>query len=99
MDQVHDRRSNDGPGYLFLNSFSSRVSDDWKYVCRRRLYACIIIHKNLKAFINSREITSLPEIKKGICGTSFQLLSKINRCSSQDSFAFQGAGYCEIWAI
>ena len=25
MDPVHDRRSNDGPGYLFLNSFSSRV--------------------------------------------------------------------------
>ena len=36
MDPVHDRRSNDGPGYLFLNSFSSRVSDDWKYVCPRR---------------------------------------------------------------
>ena len=38
MDPVHDRRSNDGPGYLFLNSFSSRVSDDWKYICPRRLY-------------------------------------------------------------
>ena len=27
--------------YLFLNWFSTRVSDDRKYVCGRRLYACI----------------------------------------------------------
>ena len=73
MDRVHDRRSNDGPGYLFLNSFSSRVSDDWKYVCPRRHH--YIIARDQKSDLH---------------GTSFQLLSKINRCSSQDSFAFQG---------
>ena len=82
MDPFHDRRSNDGPDYLFLNSFSSRVSDDWKYVCPRRHH--YIIARDQKSDLH---------------GTSFQLLSKINRCSSQDSFAFQGAWYCEIWAI
>ena len=50
--------------YLFLNWFSTRVSDDRKYVCGRRLYACI----NTRKFkgLDSREITSLPEIKKVI---------------------------------
>ena len=48
--------------YLFLNWFSTRVSDDWKSVCGRRLYACI----NTRKFkgLDSREITSLPVIKK-----------------------------------
>ena len=50
--------------YLFLNWFSTRVGDDRKYVCGRRLYACI----NTRKFkgLDSREITSLPEIKKVI---------------------------------
>ena len=33
---------------LFLNWFSARVSDSWKYVCGRRLYACIITLKFTK---------------------------------------------------
>ena len=53
-----------GTFYLFLNWFSTRVSDDRKYVWGRRPYACI----NTRKFrgLNSREITSLPEIKKVI---------------------------------
>ena len=48
--------------YLFLNWLNTRVSDDRKYVCGRRLYACI----NTRKFkgLDSREITSLPENKK-----------------------------------
>ena len=40
------------------------VSNDWKYVCGRRLYACI----NTRKFkgLDSREITSLPDIEKVI---------------------------------
>ena len=45
--------------YLFLNWFSKRVSDDRKYVCGLRLYACIN-RWTLKS-LGSREITSLPE--------------------------------------
>ena len=50
--------------YLFLNWFSTRVSDDQKYRCGSRLYACI----NTRKFkgLDSREITSLPEIEKVI---------------------------------
>ena len=50
--------------YLFLNWFSTRVSDDRKNVRGRRLYAYI----NTRKFkgLDSREITSLPEIKKVI---------------------------------
>ena len=50
--------------YLFLNWFSTRVTDDRKYVCCRRLYARI----NTRKFkgLDSREITSLQEIKKVI---------------------------------
>ena len=50
--------------YLFLSWFSTRVSDDRKYVCGRRLYACI--KKKKFNGLDSREITSLPEIKKVI---------------------------------
>ena len=50
--------------YLFLNWFSTRVSEDRKYVGGRRQYACINIWK-FKG-LDSREITSLPEIKKVI---------------------------------
>ena len=31
--------------FLFLKRFSTRVSDDQKYLCSRRLYACINIRK------------------------------------------------------
>ena len=50
--------------YLFLNWFSTRVSDDRKYVCGRRLCACM----NTRKFkgIDSRAITSLPDIEKVI---------------------------------
>ena len=50
--------------YLFLNWFSTRVSNDWKYICGCRLYACIKTRK-FKG-LDSREITSLPQIKKVI---------------------------------
>ena len=46
---------------LFLNWFSTCVSDDRRYVCDCRLYACIITQK-FKG-LDSRQITSLPEIK------------------------------------
>ena len=46
---------------------STRVSDNRKYVCGRRLYGCIIARK-FKG-LHSREITSLPEIKKNVMGT------------------------------
>ena len=50
--------------YLFLNWFSTRVSNDHKYLCSTRLYACI----NTRKFegLDSREMTSLPDIKKVI---------------------------------
>ena len=63
---------------LFLNYLSTRVSADRTYVCSGRLYACL----NTRKFksLDSREITSLPEIKKSdLHGTSFQSLPKINR--------------------
>ena len=49
--------------FLLISEFySTRVSDDRKYVCGRRLYARI----NTRKFkgLDSREITSLLEIKK-----------------------------------
>ena len=64
--------------YFFLNWFSTRVSDDQKYVCGRRLYVCI----NTRKFkgLDSRKITSLPEIKKVIyMARHFQSSPKINR--------------------
>ena len=50
--------------FLFLNWFSTRVSDDQKYLSGSRLYACI----NTRKFkgLDSREITSLPDIEKVI---------------------------------
>ena len=69
--------------YLFLNWFSTLVSDDRKYVCGRRLYACI----NTRKFkgLDSREITSLPEIKKVIyMARHFNHRRKQTACSSQD---------------
>ena len=46
---------------LFLSWFSTRDSDNRKYFRGRKLYACIITRK-FKG-LDSREITSLPEIK------------------------------------
>ena len=46
---------------LFVSWFSTRDSDDRKYFCGRKLYACIITRK-FKG-LDSREITSLQEIK------------------------------------
>ena len=50
--------------YLLLNWFSTCVSDDQRYLSRSRLYACI----NTRKFkgVDSKEITSLPDIKKMI---------------------------------
>ena len=50
------------PTLLFLNWFSSRVGDDRKYVCGRRIYTCI----NTRKFkgLDSREIASLSWINK-----------------------------------
>ena len=50
--------------FLFLNWFSTRVSDDQKYVCGSSLCACISTRK-FKG-LDSREITSLPDIEKVI---------------------------------
>ena len=72
--------------YLFLNWFSTRVSDNRKYVCRR-LYACI----NTRKFkgLDSREITSLPEIKEVInVARHFNHRRKEIACSSQEPFAY-----------
>ena len=74
--------------YLFLNWFSTRVSDDRKYVCGRRLYVCI----NSQKFrgLDSRKITSLPEIKKKkiYLGRHFNYRRKWTACSSQEPFAY-----------
>ena len=50
--------------YKYLRYPENCFSEDRKYVCGRRLYACI----NTRKFkgLDSREITSLPEIKKVI---------------------------------
>ena len=58
--------------YLFLNCFSTRVSVDQKYVCGRRLYACINTRK-LKG-LDSREITSIiaRDQNSDLHGTSIQ---------------------------
>ena len=64
--------------YLLLNWFSMRVSDDQKYLCGSKLYACINTWK-FKG-LNTREITSLSDIQKSdLHGTSIQSLPKINR--------------------
>ena len=59
--------------YLFLNWFSMHFSDNPKYVCGRRLYACI----------NTRKFKGLDYIiarhqKSDLHGTSFQSSPKIN---------------------
>ena len=50
--------------YLFLNWFRTHVSDNQKYLSGSRLYACI----NTRKFkgLDSREITSLPDIERVI---------------------------------
>ena len=73
--------------YLFLNWFSTRVSEDRKYVCGRRLYACINTRKF--KYLDSREITSLPKIQKVIyMARHFNHRRKKIACSSQDPFVY-----------
>ena len=63
--------------YLFLKWFSTRVSDDQKYMCGRRLYACI----NTRTFkgLDAREVIIARDQKRDLHGTSFQSSPKINR--------------------
>ena len=52
--------------FLFVSELiSTLVSDDQKYLCGSRLYACM----NTRKFkgLDSRETTSLPDIQKVIC--------------------------------
>ena len=58
--------------YLFLNCFSTSVSVDQKYVCGRRLYACI--NKRKLKGLDSREITSIiaRDQNSDLHGTSIQ---------------------------
>ena len=61
------------------------VSDDRKYVCGLRLYACIKKFKGL----DSREFTSLPEIKEVIyMALHFNHRRKINRMLITRPFAY-----------
>ena len=60
--------------YLFLNWFSMHVSDDLKYVCGCRLYACI----NTQKFKGLDYIIARHQ-KSDLHGTSFQSSPKINR--------------------
>ena len=59
--------------YLFLNWFSMHVSDNPKYVCGRRLYACI----NRWKFKGLDYIIARHQ-KSDLHGTSFQSSPKIN---------------------
>ena len=74
--------------YLFLNWVSTRVSDDRKYVCGRRLYACIDTRK-FKG-LDSRQITSLPVIKKWFTSITWHVLSIIaeNKPHSHHKMSF-----------
>ena len=64
---------------LFLNWFSTRDSDDRTYVCGRRLFKSL----------DSREITSLPDIKNVMnVARYFNHRRKYTARSSQDSFAY-----------
>ena len=68
--------------FLFLNWFSTRVSDYRKYVCGCRLYACINTRKYKG--LDSREFTSLPEVKIGIyMARHFNHRRKYTACSIQ----------------
>ena len=73
---------------LFLSWFSTRVSDDRKYFCGRRLYACIITRKSKG--LDSREITSLPEIKNVMRTWSVISIIAENKphAHHKDSFAY-----------
>ena len=67
--------------YLFLNWFSTRVSDDRKYVCGRRLYSTCVYSKYTKIqgprFQRNYIIARDKKVIKN--GTSFQSSPKINR--------------------
>ena len=73
--------------YLFLNWFSTHVSNNQKYVCSHRLYTCI----NAQKFkgLDSREITSLPEIKKVIYMHVISIIAEnILHAHHKDLFAY-----------
>ena len=67
--------------YLFLNWFSTSVSDDRKYVCGRRLYSTRVYSKYTKIqgprFQRNYIIARDKKVIKN--GTSFQSSPKINR--------------------
>ena len=67
--------------YSLKNWFSTRVSNDQKYLCNCRLYVCINTRK-LKG-LDSRKIRSLPEIKKVI-----DMAHHFIACSSHDPFTY-----------
>ena len=64
--------------YLFLNWFSTCANDDQKYLCGRRLYACISTRKFIG--LDSRDIIYIIARyqKSDLHGTSFQSPPKIN---------------------
>ena len=68
--------------YSLKNWFSTRVSNDQKYLCNCRLCVCINTRK-LKG-LDSRKIRSLPEIKKVI-----DMAHHFIACSSHDPFTYK----------
>ena len=86
--------------YLFLNWFSTLVSDDRKYVCGRRLYACIntrfqrnyIIAKIKKVTYMTRKERNWKETDRSFWileADSFFLLLKWNVFNSNKFFLVQ----------
>ena len=65
--------------YLFLNWFSTHVSDDWKYVCGRRLYVCIYKYTKIQGLRFQRTYIITRDQKSDLHGTSFQSSPKISR--------------------
>ena len=64
--------------YLSLNWFSTRAWDDRKYVCGRRLYACINTRKFLGPRFQRNYIIARHQ-KNDLHGASFTSSPKINR--------------------
>ena len=68
--------------YLFLNWFSTRVSDDQKYLSGSRLYACINTQNSRGSIpekLHDCQISLARYRKSDLNGTSFQSSPKINR--------------------
>ena len=72
---------------LFLNYLSTRVSDDMKYVCGHRLYACIKYTKIQGPRFQTNYISAIDQ-KSDLHGTSFQSSPKINRMRITWRFAY-----------